>query len=119
PFCYEPPRPHSVVLEVMSRHDVLVLPSIIEGRALVQQEAMSVGVPVIATRNAGADDLIKDGETGFLVPPRDPEILAEKIEWCASHKKECREMGILAAERSATLTWTKYGHTILELLGQV
>ena len=56
-FTYEPPRPHHEVLQLMKTCDVLVLPSIVEGRALVQQEAMSCRLPVIATRNAGADDL--------------------------------------------------------------
>ncbi len=118
PFHYESPRPHREVLEVMRKHDVLVLPSIVEGRALVQQEAMSVGLPVIATANAGAEDLIKDGETGFLVPIRDPEALAEKISWCVQHKRQCAEMGSIAAERSASLTWSNYGQTILRLLDQ-
>ncbi len=49
----------------MQSCDVFVLPSIVEGRALVQQEAMACGLPVIATRNAGADDLIEDGTNWF------------------------------------------------------
>ena len=48
--------------------DLLVLPSIVEGRALVLQEAMACGLAMIATPNAGAEDLIVEGETGFLVP---------------------------------------------------
>ena len=42
----------------MSRHDALLMPSIVEGRALVQQEALSCGLPVIATSNAGGEDLV-------------------------------------------------------------
>src|SRR3989442_15995027 len=80
-FIYEPPRPHPEVLRLMRTCDVLVLPSIVEGRALVQQEAMACGLPVIATKNAGGDDLIEEGRTGFLVPIRSPETIAEKINW--------------------------------------
>ena len=78
-FQYEPPRPHAEVLKLMQSCDVFVLPSIVEGRALVQQEAMACGLPLIVTANAGAEDVIDEGETGFLVPIRSPEVIAERI----------------------------------------
>ncbi len=112
-FTYEPPRPHAAVLRLMQSCDVLVLPSIVEGRALVQQEAMACGLPLIATRNAGGEDLIVEGETGFLVPIRAPEALAEKISWCAEHPGEIAGMGIAAQRRAAEFTWRGYGETIL------
>jgi glycosyltransferase involved in cell wall biosynthesis len=112
-FTYEAPRPHSEVLRLMRSCDVFVLPSIVEGRALVQQEAMACGLPLIATRNAGADDLIDDGATGFLVPIRSPDAIAEKIEWCAAHRESISGMGIAAQERAATLTWRGYGEKVL------
>ena len=65
-FIYEMPRPHGEVLRLMQSCDVFVLPSIVEGRALVQQEAMACGLPVIATKNAGADDVISS-ENGHEV----------------------------------------------------
>ncbi len=112
-FRYEPPRPHDEVLRLMRTCDVFVLPSLVEGRALVQQEAMASGLPLIATRNAGGDDLIEDGETGFLVPIRSPEALAEKINWCAGHRERIGGMGIAAQRRAAQLSWRGYGDTIL------
>jgi glycosyltransferase involved in cell wall biosynthesis len=45
----------------MKAHDALVLPSIVEGRALVQQEALSCGLPIIVTPNAGGEDLVEEG----------------------------------------------------------
>jgi glycosyltransferase involved in cell wall biosynthesis len=92
---------------------VFVLPSIVEGRALVQQEAMACGLPLIATRNAGGDDLIREGETGFLVPIRSPEALAEKISWCDAHRERISGMGIAAQKRAAEYTWRGYGETVL------
>ncbi|HEY4284827.1 MAG TPA: glycosyltransferase family 4 protein [Chthoniobacterales bacterium] len=112
-FTYEEPRPHSEVLRLMQSCDLFVLPSIVEGRALVQQEAMACGLPVIATGNAGADDLIVDGETGFLVPIRSPEAIAAKIEWFASNRSELAGMGIAAQTRARELTWSGYGAKIL------
>lgn len=112
-FNYEEPRPHREFLELMRSCDVLVLPSIVEGRALVQQEAMASGLPVIATRNAGAEDLIVEGETGFLVPIRSPEALAEKISWCAANRSLTSGMGLAAQKRARTLTWRAYGDAIV------
>lgn len=112
-FRYEAPRPHADVLRLMRTCDVFILPSIVEGRALVQQEAMACGLPLIATRNAGADDLIIDGETGFLVPIRSPEAIAEKISWCAANRERLRGMGIAAPKRAGQFTWAAYGEKVL------
>jgi len=112
-FVYKPPRPHGEVLRLMQSCDVFVLPSIVEGRALVQQEAMACGLPVIATRNAGADDAIVDGQTGFLVPIRSPEAIAEKINWCAANRSLVDGMGIAARKRAAQVTWRAYGESIV------
>ena len=110
---YKAPRPHAEVLRLMRSCDVFVLPSIVEGRALVQQEAMASGLPLIATRNAGGDDLIAEGETGFLVPIRAPEALAEKISWCGTHRERVAGMGIAAQKTAAKLTWHGYGGKVL------
>ena len=56
----------------MKAHDALVLPSIVEGRALVQQEALACRLPIIVTPNAGGEDLVEEGITGHLVPIRSP-----------------------------------------------
>jgi glycosyltransferase involved in cell wall biosynthesis len=112
-FTYEPPRPHPDVLRLMRTCDVLVLPSIVEGRALVQQEAMACGLPLIATRNAGGDDLIREGETGFLVPIRAPEAIAEKINWFATNRASLSGMAIAAQRRAGELTWHGYGEKVL------
>jgi len=61
--------------------DVFVLPSAQpEPFGGVVMEAMSMGVPVIATAIGGSLDQVADGVTGFLIPPSDPQALAEKIE---------------------------------------
>jgi glycosyltransferase involved in cell wall biosynthesis len=112
-FIYAPPRPHREVLRLMRTCDVLVLPSIVEGRALVQQEAMACGLPLIVTRNAGGDDLITEGETGFLVPIRTPEAIAEKMNWCATNRANLSGMAIAAQRRASELTWHGYGEKVV------
>ena len=111
-FVHEPNRPHSEVLGLMRRCDVFCLPSIVEGRALVMQEAMSQGLPLIITPNTGGEDLVEEGVTGFLVPIRRPDAIAEKIAWFADHRRELREMSLAAQARASQLTWTTYGNAI-------
>jgi glycosyltransferase involved in cell wall biosynthesis len=116
-FIYEEPRPHARVLELMESCDVLALPSIVEGRALVQQEAMSCGLPLIVTKNAGGEDLTEEGRTGFLVPIRAPEAIAEKLDWFAANRDKLPEMKRAAFEKAATLTWERYVNLILKAIG--
>jgi glycosyltransferase involved in cell wall biosynthesis len=116
-FIYEPPRAHDAVLRLMGSCDVLVLPSIVEGRALVQQEAMACGLPLIATRNAGGEDLIVEDKTGFLVPAGAPEAIAEKIEWFLENRDQLPAMSGAARAKAAELTWPAYGEKILHAIG--
>ena len=115
-FTYAPTRPHREVLELMQGCDVLVLPSLVEGRALVQQEAMANGLPLIITENTGGEDLIVPGETGFLVPIRCPEKIAEKIAWLADHREALPEMRVAAVKKAEEYPWLRYRNRILSSL---
>jgi glycosyltransferase involved in cell wall biosynthesis len=112
-FIYEPTRPHPQVLALMDTCDVLVLPSIVEGRALVQQEALSRGLPLLVTANAGGEDLIEPGVTGWLVPIRDPAALAERIAWFADHRDQIPAMRVAARRVAAARTWDAYASRII------
>ncbi len=115
-FHYVPPRPHAEVLTFMRTCDVLCLPSIVEGRALVVQEAMSAGLPAIVTANTGTDDVIEEGRSGFIVPIRSPESLAAKIAWFADNRPVLPEMARDAQAAAARFTWGAYAQTIVDAL---
>lgn len=72
-------RPFDQLYKLYSQASVFVLPTIEDGFAKVITESMACGVPVIATTNCGAEDVITDGKDGFIVPIRDPEAIREKI----------------------------------------
>lgn len=115
---YEAPRPHPQVLKLMAECDVLCLPSIIEGRALVMQEAMSQGMPVIITPNTGGEDLVIEGETGFLVPIRSPDAIAEKLQWFLDNRQSIPAMSRRAREHAATYSWQQYADQIVNSIEQ-
>lgn len=78
---------------VLGALDVVVLPSWIEGLPLVALEAMAHGKPVVATPVGGTPEAVVDGETGLLVPPRDPGGLAAAIESLLADPDRARRLG--------------------------
>ena len=106
----------------MADCDLFCLPSIAEGRALVMQEAMSQGLPIIITPNTGGADLVVPGETGFLVPIRSPEAIADRIQWFVDNRREIPRMGEAARAHAAKYTWETYAGMVvsesLDFIGQ-
>ncbi|MBW2310785.1 MAG: glycosyltransferase [Deltaproteobacteria bacterium] len=64
-----------------------------EGQGLVLQEAQAVGMPVISTLHNGIPEGVQDGKSGFLVPERDVDALAEKLEYLILHPEIWPKMG--------------------------
>ena len=79
--------------QIISLLDIVVLPSLLEGLPRVIIEAMSSAKPVIASDIAGNNELIIDGETGYLFPVRDYETLANKLESLIKNKRKRVTMG--------------------------
>jgi L-malate glycosyltransferase len=89
--------PNERVPEIMQTFDVLVHPSTVsESFGVVLLEAQACGVPVVATRVGGVPEVCVDQKTGFLVPPGDPEALAEKIITLAKDSELRKQMGMEA-----------------------
>lgn len=59
--------------------DVFVLPSLWEGLPNVLLEAMAAGIPVVATDVDGVSEIVDDGKTGILIPPKDPDAIASAV----------------------------------------
>jgi glycosyltransferase involved in cell wall biosynthesis len=85
--------------EVVDQLDVVVLPSWIEGLPLTVLEAMAHDKPVVATPVGGTAEVVVDGETGILVPPRDPDRLALAIGALVSDPERARRLGAAGGRR--------------------
>jgi glycosyltransferase involved in cell wall biosynthesis len=96
---------HRNVAPWFGTFDVAVLPSLSEGLPLAVLEAMSSGTPVIASRVGGIPEIIRDGQNGLLIPPRDVEALTHAInslvDSAADRKRFSIAAGGLVAERFA------------------
>jgi len=84
---------------------ILVQPSVTEGFGIPVLDAMANARPVIVTDGAGVHEIVEDGKEGFVVPIRDPVILAEKIRFFFEHPDEIVRMGKNARVKSEQFSW--------------
>lgn len=84
--------PHQKLAEYYNLADIYVITSVWEELSNTIMEAMACGVPVVATEVGGNPYLIRNGETGLLVPPKDPEALARKLIFALDHVDEMKSM---------------------------
>ena len=75
------------VPEILSILDVFVLPSLNEGLPMALLEAQAAQIPVVATRVGAIPDVLENGVTGMLIPPKDPQAIAEAIIMILSDKQ--------------------------------
>lgn len=109
--------PQPELKHIMSRSHVMVLPSIEEGLALVQAQALACGCPVIGTLHTGAEDLFADGNEGFIVPIRDPRAISDRLQLLADDPYRRSAMSEAALQRVKALGgWTEYGNQMAEVL---
>jgi len=89
---------------IYAQADVFVLPSLLEGQAYVLLEALSCGLPIISTRESGAEDFVINGENGFIVDAGCVESLSHAMAWCLENRRELKKMGELSQGRARS--WT-------------
>jgi glycosyltransferase involved in cell wall biosynthesis len=107
--------PEADVIAAYRTHDVFILPSTYEGYGMVVLEAMTQRLPVIATPVGAATALIVSGQTGVLVPPRDPGALADAIERLMNDPPLRMRIADAAFERVRSMTWTATATHTLEV----
>ncbi len=86
-------------LEIISTFDVFVLSSYLEGMGSVLLEAMALAKPIVATRTGGIPEVVLNGVTGILVPPKNSEELADGILQLLKDNVLAKEMGMKGKER--------------------
>jgi len=92
-------------MEEYRRHDALLWTSTYEGFGLVLLEAMSQRLPVIATPTGCATRLVRDGDTGYRIPPRDAGALVSAILRLGENPSEARRLADNAREAVSGMTW--------------
>jgi glycosyltransferase involved in cell wall biosynthesis len=99
--------PEDRVVAEYRRHDIMVFPSTYEGFGLVVLEAMSQGLPVVATPVGCAPMLIRNDENGVIVPLRDGAALSAAVARLMDSTAERARLGANAAAAVASLSWRR------------
>lgn len=102
-----------------ANHDIFVLPSLFEGMPLSIAEAMAAGLPVVSTQTCGMIDLVEEGKTGFLVPPRDIDSLAHKIGVLIANPSLQRALGQQGQKRARKLGWDRVAQEFAKRYAQL
>jgi glycosyltransferase involved in cell wall biosynthesis len=111
---FQGPRPQAELARFYGRCAVFCLASLEEGMAMVIPQAMACGLPVIATPNSGAEEIVREGVEGHLVPVRDVEALRRSIVGLYEDPERRRAMGRAALARvRAGFTWDDYGDRVV------
>ncbi len=115
------PKTGTDLVDVYTRSSVVVLPSTSDAEAfsLVLVEAMASGRPVIGTSIGGTPQVIDDGKTGLLVPPKDPKSLADAIGKIFEDPTLAQSFADAGARKAQEFSWTLKGKKYMELFSRV
>lgn len=105
--------------EFYKEADILIFPSLADGFGLSVLEALSFGVPVICSSNAGASDLITNGYNGFIVPASDGNAIVERLLWFSNNKEKFDVMRDNARESVEKYTWENYNQLLKTVIEKV
>jgi alpha-maltose-1-phosphate synthase len=112
--------PQSRLAEYMGASHVLVLPSIEDGFGLVMAQAMACGAVIVSSENTGGPDLYDDGVEGFVVPIRDSQAIADRLQHLADDPDMRQRMSEAAVRRVKQLGgWHDYGEQCAKYLKQL
>jgi len=104
--------PNEKIPEYLAAADCFVLPSLSEGLGIAILEAQACGVPVIASRVGGISDIIKDGKTGILVEPKNPEAISQAIIKIFSEPEFAQKITQNAKANLEKYDWNNIGRQI-------
>lgn len=99
----------------MTASDIFVLPSLSEGLPVVILEAMASGLPVLATKAGGLPEIIKNGENGFLVEPKNSEQIAEKILYLFFNDDIRKSISLNNKEKAKNYSWDLITEKLVEV----
>jgi hypothetical protein len=118
-FTYLPHVPHGELVNYYNAASVFVFPSLDEGMALVQLEALACGVPVICTPNSGGDAAVEEGKEGFVVPIRNPAAIAQKLIMLLDDPELVSKMSDNARSKAVLFSWDTYGNSLSALIASL
>jgi glycosyltransferase involved in cell wall biosynthesis len=100
-----PPVPQAELPAVYEWAAVFVFPTLQDGFPVVLAQAQASGLPILATANCSAPELVHDGETGWILPIRSAAAFMQRLEWCDNHRAELARMVTRIYDEFKSRTW--------------
>ena len=96
--------------------DVFLFPTLEDGFAVVLAQAQAAGLPLLATPNCAAPELVSEGRTGWIRPIRDAAAYAEQLRWCAAHREQLAAMVDAVGASHAPRDWRTVAQDFLAVV---
>ena len=95
--------------------DLFIFTTIEDGFPVVLSQAQASGLPILTTPNCSSPDIIVEGETGWIVPIRNPEAFITRLQWCDQHRKELAQIAQQVYYNYIPRDWKEVANDFLEL----
>ncbi len=108
--------PNTELRSLLIAHDLFLLPSLEEGLAVANCEALACGLAVVTTRESGGEELIADGETGFLIEAGSTEAIVAKLQQLHADRDLIEAVGIRGGEAAKhQMNWDRYADSLMDV----
>ena len=104
-----PAQPQGTLPQWYAQADLFIFPTIEDGYAMVLDQAHAGALPILATTHCAAPEILREGETGWLLPVRRPEAFLERLRWCQQHREALAAMVRRIAQTARLRTWDDVG----------
>ncbi len=108
-------RDKDTLKNLYASSDIFVLPSLDEGMPNVVLEAMAMGLPVVATAIAGSQELVEPGTNGFLVPPKNPDVMSQKLMQLITDDDLRAAMALASLQKAKEFDWKEVARDYIDL----
>jgi glycosyltransferase involved in cell wall biosynthesis len=98
--------------------DIFLFPTIEDGYAVVLAQASAAGLPILATTNCGAPDLVKGGQMGWVFPIRRPDLFIEQLKWCDQNREELAAMVEATYNLYAPRDWSDVARDFVDICAE-
>jgi glycosyltransferase involved in cell wall biosynthesis len=104
---FVPRQAQSKLPNLYAEADIFIFTTIEDGYAVVISQAQAAGLPILATENCSAVDVVSNGETGWVFPIRSPDAFVERLIWCNEHRQELAAMVKQVYEQFQPRDWAE------------
>lgn len=105
--------------EIYNWADVFVMPSINEGMSNNLLEAMASGLPVLMTPTGGAEELVRDGENGYLIKMKNVDSIVKKLRILINNSEKCGELGRESRRMAEGMSWESVADEYIKLYEKI